>query len=161
MGLDCSHGAWHGAYSAFHRWRVQIAAAVGIPLDFMEGFYSDGEDSTGIHLTIRLVAYREAAEVREGAISQADSLRRYLKPFPLKWETLRPDPLHHLLHHSDCEGEITPKRCAAIAKRLDEVVDLLPDEDQGGHIGNIRDKTRTFAAGCRAAAAANEPLRFR
>lgn len=22
MGLDTTHGAWHGAYSAFYRWRM-------------------------------------------------------------------------------------------------------------------------------------------
>ena len=25
MGLDCSHGCWHGAYSAFMRWRAKLA----------------------------------------------------------------------------------------------------------------------------------------
>ena len=30
MGLDCSHNAWHGAYSAFMRWRQKLAdVAVG------------------------------------------------------------------------------------------------------------------------------------
>ena len=38
MGLDTSHDCWHGAYSAFARWRKRIAAAVGINLDSMEGF---------------------------------------------------------------------------------------------------------------------------
>lgn len=28
MGLDVSHGCWHGAYSAFHRLRIQILATV-------------------------------------------------------------------------------------------------------------------------------------
>lgn len=29
MGLDCTHGAWHGAYSAFNRLRSEICAACG------------------------------------------------------------------------------------------------------------------------------------
>lgn len=29
MGLDVSHDAWHGAYSAFHRWRTALAEATG------------------------------------------------------------------------------------------------------------------------------------
>lgn len=39
MGLDCSYDAWHGAYSAFHRWRVKLAEVAAMPpLESMEGF---------------------------------------------------------------------------------------------------------------------------
>lgn len=38
MGLDVSHDCWHGAYSAFHRWRVEIGKAAGIALEDMEGY---------------------------------------------------------------------------------------------------------------------------
>jgi hypothetical protein len=38
MGLDISHGCWEGAYSAFMRWRQQIAEVAGIPLMLMDGF---------------------------------------------------------------------------------------------------------------------------
>jgi len=39
MGLDCSHDAWHGAYSAFHRWRCKLAEVAMLPrLENMEGF---------------------------------------------------------------------------------------------------------------------------
>ncbi len=39
MGLDTSHGCWHGAYSAFMRWRRKLAEVAGFPpLDSMEGF---------------------------------------------------------------------------------------------------------------------------
>lgn len=37
-GLDTSHGCWHGAYSAFGRWRKQLASQIGISLDEMQGF---------------------------------------------------------------------------------------------------------------------------
>lgn len=30
MGLDTTHDCWHGAYSAFHRWRCAVAKASGI-----------------------------------------------------------------------------------------------------------------------------------
>lgn len=41
MGLDCSHNAWHGAYSAFMRWRIKLAEVAGLPpLEFMEGMSS-------------------------------------------------------------------------------------------------------------------------
>ncbi len=39
MGLDTTHGCWHGAYSAFGRWRTKVAEVAGFPpLDSMEGF---------------------------------------------------------------------------------------------------------------------------
>ena len=38
MGLDTTHNCWHGAYSAFHRWRTMIAESVAITLGNMEGF---------------------------------------------------------------------------------------------------------------------------
>jgi len=42
MGLDISHNAWHGAYSAFMRWRMKIAEVSGLPdLNKMEGFTDD------------------------------------------------------------------------------------------------------------------------
>jgi hypothetical protein len=119
MGLDTSHDAWHGAYSAFMSWRLKIAELIGINLRTMEGF--DGDN---------------------------------------KWEALKPDPLHVLLSHSDCDGEIAWQDCGPIADRLYELIEKLPDEDTGGHIGNWRDKTRQFADGCRAAFEAKENLDF-
>lgn len=38
MGLDTSHDCWHGSYGRFSNWRNIIAATIGIPLDYMEGF---------------------------------------------------------------------------------------------------------------------------
>ncbi len=30
MGLDTTHGCWHGAYSSFHRFRVALCVAAGL-----------------------------------------------------------------------------------------------------------------------------------
>lgn len=35
MGLDVSHDAWHGAYSAFTRWRNCLAEDAGYPLNMV------------------------------------------------------------------------------------------------------------------------------
>ena len=146
MGLDCSHGAWHGAYSAFMRWRIEIAKIAGIPLELMEGFYTDDMN---------------AMKLAEFAGANAEGVVTLLKQnCPISWDILRPDPLHILLNHSDCEGEIAPEDCAKIADRLEELLVHMPPGDAGGHIGNWRDKTQTFIDGCRAAAAAGEPLDF-
>ena len=146
MGLDISHGAWHGAYSAFMRWREMIAEIIQIPpLELMEGFFEKG-------------GYRDPiSDFAKNCPNLAEVIYRSL---PIKWECLRPDPLYVLLHHSDCDGEISPEDCAAIADRLEEILPKFPTGEGGGHIGNWRDKTSTFIDGCRAAAKANEPLDF-
>ena len=48
MGLDTTHDCWHGPYSAFHRWRVAVAKAVGIDLENMRGFAIFGETNDDI-----------------------------------------------------------------------------------------------------------------
>lgn len=149
MGLDTSHDAWHGAYSAFMRWRTEIARLAGMPpLMAMESFWHGGS-----HLT-SMVANIEPQWVREAFH------REIFNELPIKWASLKPDPLHALLHHSDCDGEIAPEDCVKIADRLEELLPLFPAGDGGGHIGDWRDKTQKFIDGCRAAAAANEPLDF-
>lgn len=53
MGLDCSHGAWHGAYSAFMTWRTYICdvAGLGNLLDY-EGYKGfGGTDPNGIEIS--------------------------------------------------------------------------------------------------------------
>lgn len=145
MGLDTSHDCWHGAYSAFNRWRTKLAEVAGLPpLELMEGFFEDGTLYFGI---------LEAPMWQE----KKDNLSARL---PIKWEALKPDPLHELLNHSDCEGEIPWESCAAIADSLERLIPLLPDEEGGGHIGNWRAKTQQFVNGLREAAAAKENVDF-
>jgi hypothetical protein len=65
-----------------------------------------------------------------------------------------------LLRHNDSDGEIPTQHCGPIADRLQELLPLLPTEDDWGHIGNWRLKTRTFIAGLRRAASAGEAVTF-
>jgi hypothetical protein len=157
MGLDCSHDAWHGAYSAFMRWREKLAEVAGLPpLRLMEGFYA----TIGCEVEIPTLfhgAYT-GKSARDGGSPRLNKLDEQL---PIRWGCLKPSPLHELLHHSDCDGEIAPDRCGPIADALEALIPLLPSLDDEGHIENWRDKTAAFVAGLRAAAAANEPLRFR
>lgn len=146
MGLDTSHNAWHGAYSAFMRWRIEIARCCGIPLELMEGFFEAK--------TNQMVLAECAGENAKPLIELVG------RNCPIKWDSLKPDPLHVLLYHSDCDGEIAPTDCAKIADRLEQLLPKIPSGDGGGHIGNWRDKTQQFIDGCRAAAAAGEPLNF-
>lgn len=150
MGLDTTHNAWHGAYSAFNRWRTEIARVAGLPpLDFMEGFY--GED------------YRDPIYWANQHHQDSSCPNRYqhiTDSLPIKWDCLKPSPLHELLAHSDCDGKIAWRQCGRIANALEKLIPLLPSGEAGGHIGNWRDKTAQFVTGLRAAHKAKEALEF-
>jgi hypothetical protein len=149
MGLDTSHDAWHGAYSAFMRWREKLAEVAGLPpLKMMEGFWEAG------------VAPYDPATMIFHDPGGKDSVQKFLSGLPIRWECLKPDPLYTLLCHSDCDGEIAAADCGPIADSLERLLPLLSDGDGGGHIGNWRDKTQQFVDGLRRASAANEPLDF-
>ena len=149
MGLNCSHGAWDGSYSAFMRWRTKIAEVAGLPpLELMEGFYKADDYGTlyfGQNTNDSIYTNKRA---------------RLQETLPIKWDCLKPSALHELLYHSDCDGEIASENCAAIADELEKLIPLLPEGDAGGHIGMWRDKTAKFVAGLRTAAENGEPLDF-
>ena len=161
MGLDTTHDCWHGPYSSFMRWREEVARAVGVPLWLMEGFYGGG--------TARVPeASMEWARPREGGpicgspagpalVSYIETVDGWL---PLKWDSLRPDPIHVLLYHSDCEGEIAVEDCIPLAERLEEIALILPDEPAWHRGEGARAKALQFAKGLRKAAAAGEPVKF-
>lgn len=158
MGLNCSHDAWYGAYSAFHRWRCKLAEVAGLPpLELMDGFYSSLDRRTGALPTLY-----HGPNTHEPVFGpdSAPYMGHLDERLPIRWECLKPSPLHELLHHSDCEGEIPAERCEEIANALEALIPLLPEVDAGGHIGISKEKTRQFMKGLKAAAAAGEPLDF-
>lgn len=137
MGLYVSHDAWHGAYSAFTRWRHQLAKSAGYWVASVN--YDDGTRMDSVMLDWG-----------------------HLPPGHLygEWPETPSDPLVVLLTHQDCEGVIHPQQAGPLADRLEELLPLLPTEDDPGHIGDWRVKTQKFIDGCRAAVAAGEPLDF-
>src|SRR5579864_513308 len=149
MGLDTTHGAWHGAYSAFMRWRIEIAKHIGIPLELMEGFYVKG-----VNDPLQLLNYKYP----KGDELEMSAIRRIEINFPLLWDAFKANPIHELLYHSDCDGLIKWKKCKAIATELTKMLAELPDEDFGGHIGNFRCKTQTFIDGLMLAYNSKEDL---
>ena len=154
MGLEISCGTWHGAYSAFMRWREKIAEVAGLPpLGFMEGFYSEGEFNPNNPL-MRIELY---CGNNESILNIIKELKKFL---PIRWNLLKTDVLYKLLYHSDCDGKISWQIAGKLAKRLKELLPLLPEEDVGGHIGNWQDKTKTFIDGCELAYQNKENLRF-
>jgi len=143
MGLDTSHNCWHGAYSAFARFRQAIAKAVGIPLSLMEGFYRPPEWAF--------------EQLTPGAKFEIDKM---LQSLPLSWDLFKGDPILALLNHSDCQGDIPAEQCAPLAKRLREIAPLLKGQDGGGHLGDIEAKAIQFAEGCELAASRGENVEF-
>lgn len=146
MGLDTSHDCWHGAYSAFTRWRTKLAEVAGLPpLFMMEGYFSPDEDLWWLN---------ELREIPQGAV------KRLCQGLPIKWECLKKDVLCELLNHSDCDGILSAKICGPLANRLEKLLLLLPEDDAGGHIGFWRVKTEQFITGLRRAVVANEDVEF-
>lgn len=153
MGLDTSHDCWHGAYSAFNRWRIEVCRAAGLPpLELMEGFFYLEKAVLGNPF------WRSYEEDKKGGYVHEASVWQRL---PIRWDCLRPSPLHILLHHSDCEGELLWKDCGPIADELEKLLPTLSKlKDDVGHIGNWQQKTKTFIAGLRRAAKAKENVEF-
>jgi len=152
MGLDTSHGAWHGAYSAFMTWREKISEVAGYPpLRLMEGFYDTNSTNP---FSLLEYTYPNGDEL------DMYQIREIKKQLPIKWNNFKNTPLLYLLTHSDCDGSLTYGQCKGIADELEKLLPLLPDEDAGGHIGNWRAKTQTFIDGCRLAYSKKEKLKF-
>lgn len=154
MGLDVSHGCWRGAYSAFMRWRQELAKVARFPpLMLMEGFY----DPVAFWCQVRGETVC-ASDPGNAAWSYAFTMA--FASLPVAWDGFRNDPLTTLLNHSDSDGRIDVALCGDLADRLEDLVPLLPEGDAPGHIGNWREKTLTFVRGLRAAVEAGEDVRF-
>lgn len=146
MGLDCSHDAFHGAYSAFNRFRSAVCACYGgsyPPHKPGARAYRLGMDDTGEGLD-------------PNCWYVPDHITRDSNP-----------GLYLFLEHSDCDGELSPDECTLVADALQHILDGLKWWDvfnpPGGHLerlGGCHGAAARFIAGCRAAAAANEHLLF-
>ena len=149
MGLDCSHGAFNGAYSAFNRLRQAVCFVMGG--SFPPHYQYNADFSVVVSDDFPQIAqYRtdlDHANIYFGRDLENDS------------------GLFVFLQHSDCGGEISPEMCVRVA---DELEVLLPKIDMltkssGGHIeaqGGYGAVLRKFIKGCRRAASDHEPLLF-
>jgi hypothetical protein len=141
MGLDTSHDCWSGAYSAFSRWRDELARAAGYT------FRTYPEDP---------MPWRKyVAEINWDALEY--------KNYQGEWDRIPEDPLILLLAHSDCDGEIKPEHALLLADRLEQLLPALPDESTAtGHIERCgwRGTTQRFIDGLRQASAAGEAVDF-
>lgn len=75
------------------------------------------------------------------------------------WTEAPQTPLALLLKHSDCDGELESKDCAAIADELQKLMPALEREDDT-ELSWVPARTREFIKGLREAAAAGENVEF-
>lgn len=132
MGLDLSINAFSGGYFAFNRLRAFVCKAAG-------GSWPPHSD--------------KELDPEIWYIDDAFSKDTH----PGIWE---------FLSHSDRVGEISPLLCAALAKDLEGLLPVMIkiDSSEQGHIvnnGGYVAIVKKLIIGCKAAAAMDEPLRFR
>ena len=134
MGLDTSHGCWHGPYGAFARWRTELARAAGYKM----------REPTPEDWSRYVLPWHMFED------------KNYLG----EWDSPPgDDPLLFLLAHSDCDGEIHPEHGVHIAARLEQLLPLL-EEPYSDWPTYMRDKTQQFIDGLRKAADAQEDVVF-
>ena len=138
MGLDTSHWAWNGPYSAFQEWRACVAAAAGY------GNYSRGSRA--------LLAGEPPTQNLDWEKFSAANLAGV-------WEQTPSDPLVILLAHSDSDGSILPQHTEILAARLEELLPRI-QELAVGALSDCYDKTLQFIDGLRLAAEFHEPVTF-
>lgn len=136
MGLDVSHGAFSGPYSAFNRFRQSVAKAFG-------GSWPPHEKP--IH--------DDGIILDENTWYWGDGMSKETNP-----------GLFVFMSHSDCDGSISPEDCINVANELEELLPRLDEMGSGGgHLkraGGIGRVARDFIAACRQAATDNESLEF-
>ncbi len=138
MGLDTTHDCWHGAYSAFARWRDKVTEAGGYEPSTREA--PDGH-------------YQGSRSIDWGQITEAN--------LQGQWKELPEDPLVVLIAHSDSSGKLPVPILLPLADGLEKLIPDLPDDGDWGHVyGGYRVATQRFADGLRRAAAANKPVGF-
>lgn len=144
MGLTCSHEAFNGPYSYFDKWRQYLTQIAGLPpLELMEGYYF----SLNNHDSFPFPTLYHTDKDNLWRIESID------KCLPIQWNSLKYTPLFILLKHSNCDGEISVRRCWRLKLALEN---LLPHMDDEEWIS----VTKRFISGLILAHKNNEPLTF-
>jgi hypothetical protein len=81
----------------------------------------------------------------------------------IRWAALAPDPLHVLLQHSDCDGDIAIEHLVPLADRLCQLMSKLVEQDRSGPgLRWLSDLaiTEQFVAGLRLAADLGQRVEF-
>lgn len=135
MGLDCSHGAFSGAYSAFNRFRQSVAEACG-------------------------GSYPPHSQKFAARVPRCSPLDWYWTESEVPPEHRGAARL--FFDHSDCDGSIAPNDAARVAAFLRWAAPRMAGVCDG-HLSDFKrigDVAIRFADGCEEAFAAGEPLVF-
>lgn len=148
MGLDTTHNAFHGAYSAFNRLRQEVARARGGSFPPHYDYAPDG-----------------SIKERDGRLMRKEGLDDQYIYWADDFDKEGEPGLYEFLIHSDCDGEIAPDMCLKVADELERLLPKIAAGSpmSGGHIaayGGFVKTVELFIAGCRAAAAEGVPLEF-
>src|SRR5215217_1036907 len=143
MGLDVSHGAFNGAYSAFNRFRKIVAEAIG-------GSYPP---------------HKSPLVCSDGDIIVSPDQNRFYVPGSRKTFQVEQPGISAFLLSNDCEGEFSPELCKQMADELEAILPRIEKLDDGGagHIerdGGFLAVTKRYIEGCRLAHSENENLRY-
>lgn len=152
MSLRVTHGCFQGSYSTFAEWRNTIATVCGYNLQEV-GMFIGGSLVTTMAPALNWNRLPKETEYGE-------------------WRKTPADPLIVLLAHSDCEGVIHPEQGIALANRLEQIIDRLPEQYIQEPTGefwfdlnpirgtNYKGITRIFIDGLRLAASGGEDVEF-
>jgi hypothetical protein len=139
MGLDTSHNCWHGAYSAFTRFRTAVAEQAGYDIadvTFKDGYFA-----------------KDCVLMDWGHLPDGSTWGN--------WDKNPSDPLVVLICHSDCEGVIKPEQGRPLSKRLYQIAESMDDDDPSKPWGDFKARTIQFADGLKEAAENGEEVEFR
>jgi hypothetical protein len=141
------------------RWRGKLAEVAGYPpLMLMESYFDPKEWWFMYGGTMDYL--QNAQRGPSAPLGWSYTIKTIFDALPIPWDHFQNDPLTKLLHHSDCGGDIAWEDCGPLADRLTELLPRLPEEEDGGHIGNWRAKTQTFINGLRRASQDQENVEF-
>lgn len=113
MGINFKNSDASWAYSGFNRFRERLADEVGIDLRKMKGFQPlELNDEQGLEWDKKAI----------------------------DWNTVK-NPLKPFLNHSDCDGQISAKKCGTIAEIINNIVSKWDKDDYDTRQANELVKT--------------------
>lgn len=153
MGLHISHGAFSRGYGTFMTWRTWIAKDLGIPLKLMEGFYFEN-DNVPHMFTMLDWKYPNKED------SDIWQITEFRKMLPLKWSDFKPNPLHELLHHSDCDGYLNYASARKMIPELQRILDTIENDFNHSENSQMYETTSQMIEGFKLAVENKEKLTF-
>lgn len=148
MGINLTHNAWTGSYTAFAAWRTALAGAAGYETT------AEPDPETG------RISFEELRHAQYAVAGWQFNPDRDIGDWTN--EPPPPDPLLILLTHSDCDGRIAPQQAQPLADRLEQLLPRIPQytKDLADEM-QLQFMTRKFVAGLRDAIGQNQPIIFR